>query len=199
MFRALTVCLLLLSVVSHAQDGETIILTINGVEYVLPEGEELVLKENLSSPTISARVAATKKFETRYLSFDYPKNFSYSYEEDIGYRNWTLDGMDFVIMYFEMDVESGLKVFVEEMLNQFGPENCRTKPIQLKLGDRTLKGTRMNVTLVGQFLTIDFIEVESNAFKTRILTFQDSLDVDGNPSKEKEATMKVINNTIEFN
>ena len=71
--------------------------------------------------------------------------------------------------------------------------------MEIILGDRIFVGTHMSVSLIGQLLTIDFIELESNAFKTRILTFQDSLDEDRRASKENEATMKIIRNTIKFN
>jgi len=181
-----------------AQSNETIILTIDGKEYTFVEGEELKLKETLVSPTISARLAENKKFESNYLTFEYPKNFSYTFEEDIGYRNWTFDGSDFVIMYFEMDMETELNDFVDEMVNQFGAERCKTKPVQLELGDRILKGTRIDVTLVGQQLTIDFVEIESNDYKSRIIAFQDSVGEDGNGSKEKAKTLKVINRSIQY-
>jgi hypothetical protein len=179
-----------------AQSNETIILSIDGKEYTFTEGEELKLKETFVSPKISVRLADNKKFESNYLTFEYPKNFSYTFEEDIGFRNWTLDGSDFVIMYFEMDIETELSDFVDEMVNQFGAWRCETSPTKLKLGDRTLEGTRIDVTLVGQKLTIDFVEIESNEYKSRIIAFQDSVGEDGNGSEEKTKTLKVIDNTI---
>ena len=184
--------------VAFAQGGETIILTIDGKEYTLEEGEELQLDKTLSSPTLSVRVADNKHFESRYLSFMYPKNFSYTYDEDIGYRNWTLDGDDFVIMYFEMDERIELEDFVNEMVAQFGEHRCEITPTEIKLGEKTLKGTRIDVSLVGQRLSVDLVEIEGNEFKSRIIAFQDSIGDDGNASTEKVKTLDVIDQSIQY-
>ena len=196
-FIVFLVCVFL-SLGANSQDKKTIILTIDGKEYAIEEGEELQLREVRSSPILTARVADNKKFESSYLSFTYPTNFSYSYEEDISYRNWTLDGNDFVIMYFEMDVETDLNDFVNEMVSQFGKEKCKTSPTEVVLGEKTLKGTRIEVSMIGQRLSIDLLGIINNEFKSRIIVFQDSIGEEGGASIEKIKTLNVIDQSIQY-
>ena len=171
---------------------------INGKTYTLVDGEELQLDTTLVNPLITVSLNEYITFKDGPVSFDYPNNFSSTYEKDIGYQNWTMDGDNFVIMYFVIDAVAGLDDFVGEMINIFGKKNCKTEKTKLKLGDQTLKGKRINVELIGQNLTLDFLEIKSTDGKTRFISFQDSLDEAGKATAECIATLEVINNSIKY-
>lgn len=172
----------------------TFIVDINGVEYILSEGEEL----KLDSTTVSVKLADYKKFDNGSISFSYPYHYGMESEQDFGYKSWTLDGNNFVIMYFEIDAETELDDFINEMVNLFGKENCSVEKTDLQLGEKKLNGKRINITLVGQHLTFDLLEIKMSDFKSRFIAFQDSLDDDKTASKESAETLNMIHKSIVY-
>lgn len=171
------------------------IVTIDGKEYIVDEGKDL----QVNNSVISVKLAPFRTFKTDFLSFNYPSNFSYSFESEAFYKNWSLDGSDYVVMLFEIGVRTSLDDFVDEMIGQFGRQNCTTELSSKNLGGKDLKGKRINVNIVGQKLIIDFLEIPNSQGKSRFLALQDVLDDDGSPTKESQKTLDVINRTIKFN
>jgi hypothetical protein len=196
------VFLLTLSILScFSQDSEnekpksTFIITVDGKEYTVSEGEEL----NVNNSIVTVKLSPLRTFKTDFLSFNYPSNFSYSFESDAFYKNWSLDGSDYVVMLFEIGVKTSMDVFIDEMIGQFGKQNCTTELSSKNLGGKDLKGKRINVNLVGQRLIIDFLEIPNSSGKSRFLALQDVLDEDGSPTKESQKTLEVIDQSIKFN
>lgn len=173
-----------------------IILEIDGQEYYLRDGQSLRLEGTFTNPTISVREADTRTFKTEDLQFDYPSHFAYEFEQDFGYRSWTLDGQNFVVMYFEYDEPMDLDFFVDEMVKQFGKQNCKVEAKTIQMGDKLLKGKRINISLIGQRLTLDFMEIELSEFKTHFIAFQDAIQEDGQSTQEGKDTMEMIESTI---
>ena len=101
-------------------------------------------------------------------------------------------------MYFEIDAKTELDDFVNEMVNQFGKKNCKVEKTQINIGGKNLIGKRINVSLVGQNLTLDFLEIKISDFKSRFIAFQDSKNEDGSSSSESMKTIKMIDQTIEY-
>ena len=184
-----------------AQDKEgtepksAFIVTVDGKEYLVGEGNEL----NVNNSVISVKLSPFRTFKNDYLSFNYPSNFSFSYESDAFYKNWSLDGSDYVVMLFEIGVKSSMDVFVDEMVGQFGRQNCTTEQTSKTLGGKNLSGKRINVNIVGQKLIIDFLEIPNSEGKSRFIALQDVLDEDGSPTAESIKTLKVIDQSIKFN
>jgi len=174
------------------------VLEINGVEYYLSDGEPLQLDSTYINPKVTVRMSEYRRFDSDAMSFDYPNHFAYQYEQDFGYRNWTLDGNNFVIMYFEIDGEAGLDMFVDEMVKQFGKQNCKLSNTSMVLGEQKLQGKRIDITLIGQRLTLDFMEIKLNDFKSHFIAFQDTLDENGQPTEESKAALELIDGTIRY-
>ncbi|MFT4695373.1 MAG: hypothetical protein ACI8RY_000529 [Urechidicola sp.] len=169
----------------------TFVININGKEYTINEGEEL----KIDTSTIFVKMAEYRKIKTEYLSFNYPSNFSFEFDKEFGFKNWTLSGNDFVIMYFEIEIKSELDEFVNAMVTQFGEKNCKTKKTKKKLGNLTLKGTNILVSVFGEQLSIDFLEINPKGNKSKFIAFQDSLD-QKKSSKEGIKTLNMISKSI---
>lgn len=174
------------------------VLEINGVEYYLSDGETLQLDSTYTKPTVTVRMSEYRRFDNEAISFDYPNHFAYQYEQDFGYRNWTLDGNNFVIMYFQIDGEAGLDLFVDEMVKQFGKQNCKLRSTTMTLGDQILEGKHIDISLIGQRLTLDFMEIKLNDFKSHFIAFQDTMDEYGQPTEESKASLELIDGTIRY-
>ena len=58
-------------------------LTINGKKYNISEDEDLKLDSLVYNPTISVKLAQYKKFKNLSISFDYPRNLSFEFEQDL--------------------------------------------------------------------------------------------------------------------
>ncbi|MEM6717931.1 MAG: hypothetical protein AAF611_01315 [Bacteroidota bacterium] len=169
------------------------VVTINGRDYKVSEGEKIQKDGN----TISVKVSEFKTFDNGSISYEYPTHFGFEYESSFGYKNWTFDGNNFVIMNFEI-VAGTLDLFVDEIVGRFGKSNCTIKRTSMKLGSRTLKGKRINVELMGEKLTLDMLEIKMGDGKTRIIAFQDSLNEYGTPTEEGEKAIDKINETITY-
>ena len=189
---ALTTC-----VAQQSASKTSYTLIINKKEYKITEGEDLKLNLKLDNPIVSIK-SNDKEFSNEFVSFSYPHNFSEEVDNDEGFKSWTLDGDNLVITVYDLDLEDGLAPFVQELINNFGVENCSSKESSMTLGTKTFTGKKIEVTLVNQKLTIDFLSLPSIEGKTRILSLQDSLSEDGTASKEKEITVKKISETIAF-
>ncbi|MCK4813865.1 MAG: hypothetical protein KAT14_08005 [Candidatus Marinimicrobia bacterium] len=183
---------------ANKEPKTTFIIKINDTIYTLSEGEILKFHSTLEQPEISVRLADFKKFDNENISFDYPKYFSFEFEEDYGYKGWTFDGNNFVIMCFEFDAKIELDDVVNEVINQFGKDNCIIEKVQIKLGKKILAGRRINISLFGQKLTMDYLEIILSDSKSRFIVFQDSKNEDGSDSKESIETMKIIDNSIKY-
>ena len=171
-----------------------IIVKINGKEHTVSEGDEI----KQDGTTVSVTLSASKTFNNGTISFEYPTSFAFEYEESIGYKNWTFDGNNFVIMYFEISEENTLDSFVDEISGRFGKSNCKIEQKTLQLGKRELNGKRINVNLMGEKLTLDLLEIKMKDGQTRIIAFQDSNDDYGNPTDEGKETIELISETISY-
>jgi len=200
------VLLLLCNVLSFAQNNKKKELEtktmfevqVDSKKYELEEGNELDIEGELKNPRISIKLLDFKKFNAGNLSFEYPNNFSFEVEKSEGYKNWTLDGNYYVIMIFDIDGESQVKDFIDNMISQFGKEKCKTKEIKSRLGEKVLSGIQLYVELIGQKLTIDFYEYSTAENNSKYIAFQDTLNDDGTPSAESVMTFKMINTSIQY-
>lgn len=172
----------------------TFVLTINGKQYEVAEGEELNL-DTMLRPRISIKLSEMKKFENSTFSFQYPRNLSYEFSQDFGYKNWTLTGNSVIVLMFELDAKTTVAELVEEMTKKFGRKNCRIENFQKKVGGRNLEGQKMYITLAGQKLTMECLEIKSSDFKSRFIYFQDSIEDDKN-STEYDKVTSIINSSI---
>ncbi len=191
---------LMMSYIINAQDTKEQVplvkldVLINGEKYQINDGDSLIV----NGDTIRIKTSDLMTFDFGALIFDYPKHFSFEYEQDFGYKNWSLDGNDFVIMYFEFEAEVELDVFIAEMVKQFGKKNCKISDNDTQLGKLSLSGKRINVDIIGAKLTYDMYRLTTNDFKTHFIAFQDSKNDDGSDSQEGTKTIEIINKTIQM-
>lgn len=103
-----------------------------------------------------------------------------------------------MVLYFEIDNDTKMQEYIDMMIDQFGKKNCKTEKKQMQLGGKMLSGTRINISLIGQLLSLEFFEIPLGDYKTRFIAFQDSKDEEGNNSKELADTIKMVDSTITF-
>jgi len=174
------------------------ILNINGKEYTISEGDELKLDNPIDHPVISVKLSEFKTFDNGSVVFNYPAYYSFEFDQDFGYKNWTLNGKNYIVMFFELDAQTPLDDLIEGMVKKFGKSNCKVVPVQLKLGEKQLDGKRINISLVGQKLTLDFLEIKLHDFKSRFIAFQDTKNDDGTASEESFKSFHIIDSTIKY-
>jgi hypothetical protein len=172
-------------------------VTINGKKIKIAEDEEFIIDSVLVKPTISIKLSALKKFENASISFDYPKHLTFEFEQDYGFKNWTLSGNSFTIMVFEMDAKTTLSSLTAEMVKKFGKKNCVTEDFEKELGNLKCAGKSLTVKLAGQKLLMDCYEIVLNDFKSRFIYFQDVF-TDDQHSAEYQEWFNTINSSIKF-
>jgi hypothetical protein len=172
-------------------------VTINGKKIKITEDEAFVIDTVLVKPTISIKLSPLKKFDNASISFDYPKHLSFAFEQDYGFKNWTLSGNDLTVMIFEMDVKTTLSSITDEMVKKFKKKNCVTEDFEKELGNVKCIGKSLLVTMAGQKLLLDCYEIVLNDFKSRFIYFQDVF-TDGQHSAEYQEWFSVINSSINY-
>ena len=169
-------------------------LSINGKKYEISEDDELVL-DTIIKPKISIKLSEIKKFENSSISFDYPRNMFYEFSQDFGYKNWALTGSSALVLFFELESETTVTELVDEIIKKFEKKNCKIENFQKKVGAKNLVGQKINITLVGQKLIVECLEIKSSDSKSRFIYFQDSLEDEKN-SKEFEKVNSIISSSI---
>src|SRR5688572_30058098 len=76
--------------IKNTEPRSTFEININGKNYQIGEDEELKLDTILSKTLISIKLSKFKKFDNSSISFEYPRHLSFEFEQDFGYKNWTL-------------------------------------------------------------------------------------------------------------
>ena len=165
---------------------------VNGEKYQIKDGETITV----NGSTIKVSSAANVTFHYGVLHFDYPKHYAFEYEADTGYQNWSLDGNNFVIMYFKFDDEVGLDDFISQMVSQFGEDSSKVTDKKIQLGDVALIGKRIDINIVGANLTYDMYLLDTADGATHFLSLQDTKNDDGSDSKEGIDTLKIMNKTL---
>ncbi|MEP6845357.1 MAG: hypothetical protein ABI861_05115 [Panacibacter sp.] len=173
-------------------------LKINGKIYLIKEEEELKLDTILSNPSISIKLSDFKKFDNSHISFQYQRHLSFEYEEDEGYKNWTLSGNNIVVLMFEFDVDVPFSEFIGEMVTKFGKENSSVVDFKKQLGGKDFNGKKLSVSIAGQKLDLDFYEIKLGDNKSRYIEFQNTLDDNNSSSEEYLTVFNKINSTIVF-
>ena len=203
----LTLCLIILQNsysqqnenISKRKDSKSIFqININSQQYTLVEGDELMLDDKIDKTKISVKLLDFKKFDNGSISFDYPSNFSFESEESEGYKDWNFDGNNYVISIFEIEGGTTVKDFIDNMIEQFGEENCETENIQIELGNKKLNGIKLKVSLAGEKIIIDWLKIETIGENSKYISFQGSIDDNGIGTKESRDTFKMINDSINF-
>lgn len=186
--------------INSAEPGRTIELRLDGRVYTLREGEPLQLDGTFDNPRVTAQIADTRIFTLGSLSFEYPQQFLYEYEEDDGMHTWTLEGNAISIMLFhypgEAATESTLDEFVTGMSSEFSTAPV-VATIEKKFGDRTLRGRRLGIETNGVRVHYEIFSLDTDNGMT-LLAFNDVLGDDGRPSEESNQTQALLARTITY-
>jgi len=191
--------MLLFSFISTAQNKKenaapqlNLEISVNGKSFLVKEGDTLQIEDS----QIIVKTSQYKTFDYGIVQFDYPNKMAFSYEHDYEFRTWSLDGNDFVFLYYEFGVPIDLDDLVEEMVKKFGRKNCQIIDKEIVLGNVELSGKRIDVDLLGQKFTYDLYRIEKNHSKTYVVSFQDVKNPDGSDSKDFNDAMNVIGQTF---
>jgi hypothetical protein len=175
-------------------------LNVNDTFYFVNEKELLKITETLVKPAISIQLADFKKFNSNYVSFEYPRQYTFEFNENasINYKNWIFSGNDIKVMLFQFGSVVSIDDLIDGMVSKFGKRNCQITPFKKKLGIKVCKGRSLRVSLAEQLLNMDFYELSSNGEGTIIMAFQSSLEDNGSSTKEYNTGFKTIDNSISY-
>ena len=169
-------------------------LRIGDKSIPITEGKTARVDGTFSNPEVTLTAQPHRVFPYRGISFKYPRAFTFEADlDDADYKNWTLSGNDFKIMYFVLNGRLTTGAFANNMVDQFGRENCEVqKALPLKFGNKKLSGTTLNATVVGNKMVTDIYRIPSTGAQTKLLVLQDNLDDSGNRSIEGKSTLQLI-------
>lgn len=151
-----------------------------------PIGAPIALGEGDDAPTITVHPGPTRTFPHGNLRFSYPSSFVFEAEIEPDLSEWTLSGNHFEIMIFRYPdaspADATIAMYVQGIRAQFGA-GVRESQTTIQLGERTLNGTRLHLSIATQTLTQDAFAF-SHRGSTYLLVLQD-----GQPERQyPEAT-----------
>jgi hypothetical protein len=141
-------------------------------------------------------------FNYRGIKFRYPANHAWEVDNsDASYITWTLDGNSNVLTITRYAVEVGLddvtKTLVNELTQQYGGrDNVRVSPVSMQLGPMSVKGQRLDVTLINQHLRQDIYAFKA-AGATFSMVIQDMPENDKTTAETQE-TVELLEKTFEI-
>jgi hypothetical protein len=174
------------------------VLTVDGKEYSVTEGENLKLDGSFTNPSIGVKMATYRNFDNGTVSFHYKSNSTYQYSESTGSKTWTFDGNDAVIFLFELDGAVKLDAIIDNVVKEFGKKNCKVDVVQKRIGNKMVTGKQINVVLAGQKLVQEYYELGLNNSKTNILAFQNSKKENGTISEDGLDAVELVSGSIKF-
>jgi hypothetical protein len=170
-------------------------VNLNGQTLRVLEGETI----DVNGTPVTVTLAATRALQMGRVSFEYPRHFAYAYDgSSPGMRNWTVDGNDVVVMFFEMTQAISIKDFETEMVGRFGKKNCRPMDTEMKLGGRNWQGRRIEVTLVGTLIMVNLLNITLDDGITRFLIIQDTRVDSPETGDEVMELQRVLDRTISY-
>ncbi|MFO0914580.1 MAG: hypothetical protein U0795_16600 [Pirellulales bacterium] len=175
-------------------------LKVGEKSVAIREGEAVRVDGEFNNPEVTITAQPYREFPYQGVSFKYPRTFTFEANVDNeNFKNWTLSGNDFKIMYFVANGRLTTDEFADNLIDQFGRENCQTvKTAPLKFGDKQLTGTTLNVVVAGNKMVVNVYLVPVNETQTRLLVLQDNLDDAGNRSAEGKATLELLSQSAKL-
>jgi hypothetical protein len=168
---------------------------IGDKSFAVTEGESAQAIGEFNDPIISVTPQPLRVFPYQGISFSYPRSFTFEADlKDPDNKSWTLSGNDFKIIYFVMNVRLSTGEFANSMIDLMGHRQAKvTNPnAQMTLGKHALSGKTLELTLASHKSTMDIYRLPSAKRVTRFLVFQDSLDAQGNRSREGTQALKEL-------
>lgn len=175
------------------------VVNVGDKSIAITEGKTAQLDGAFVNPNISVKPQPYRVFPYEGITFKYPRSFAFEADlEDPDRKNWTLSGNDLKIMYFVLNARLTTGEFANNMIDQFGRENCKVTDSNAKiiLGKQTLSGTTIQITVATHKMVMDIYRIPSRGAVTKLLVFQDSLDDAGNRSNEAMKALKEIKSSF---
>lgn len=156
----------------------------------------------IEGKTVRMRVTAkpTRTFNHAGVSFEYPRDMDFEFNNrTAGAKVWSLDGNDVVLMvqhFASVPTGKGAALLAKGAARRFGSLVTQTSKTQMSLGGHELKGVRLDASVSGARIALQFFDLPSKEGAV-VLVLQDSLADDGNHSQEFEAIVPVLSKTLQ--
>ena len=177
----------------------TFVVTVGQESVVIKEGETAQLVGQFTNPSVSVTPQAYRVFPYAGIKFKYPRSFTFEADlSDTNSKSWTLSGNDLKIMIFVLNSRLTTADFANNMMEQFGADNCQVVDANasLAIGKQPLSGTTIHVSVASFKMAMDIYLVPSRGPATKLLVIQDSLDDAGNRSKEGKQTLEELTSSF---
>ena len=156
---------------------------------------------------VRLRAKPERLFRGGGVSFRYPRNHGFEVEREPGGDGavtWTFDGNDNVLILLRnaepIDPDELSTDIVQSMAEQYGQDNTVMAPTKIKLGDREVAGTRVEVTLAagGARLVQDVFawQAAEGEGPTYAMIVQDSPPEPGATSAETKQVRELLAKTF---
>ena len=172
-------------------------LDVSGKRLPLTLGSPTSIQGTFKNPTVTLQAAATRHFSYGGLQFDYPATFSFEYEKEEGYRNWTIAGKSTKILYFVVANSFTSEAYAEEMQRQFGEAQTVLTPIRGNFGKKAVTGHRIQANVSGVEIIQDAYNIPAPQGESRLLVLQDCDPKRAESKEEPTQVLKLLTQTMQ--
>jgi len=171
-------------------------IDIGGQTHSARIGEAVRLNGVFTNPNLSIRASDVRRFSVGGIAFEYPAYFTWEAETgDEGYKNWTLSGRDFKIMYFRLNNRFSPQAYAESMLKKF--EGTTPRDAERKFSRVTLQGKSFSVTSGGHKMSNEAFAIKVTS-GSGLLVFQDSPQQGRQSSTEGTTALSIISRSFQL-
>ncbi len=172
-------------------------LEVDGLKFLITADKTVILKGNFQNPKVTLRASSTRRFEHVGIAFDYPANFTF--EADVsepGIRSWTMSGNNVTLMLFDFEQPVKPAELIASTAESLETNVDRMEPTTIKLGSLNAEGQSALLKVGEVALTYSVVALPAAEGKSRLLIVQDLPQENGQPSDEKTAILKTLDDSF---
>lgn len=172
-------------------------LKVGGKSYPVVEGKSFEIEAAGGKAQAVLEAADFRVFPYQNISFHYPRHMTFEADlSDETSVTWMLSGNDAILMVFSIAGDITAADMADSLKMQYGAKNTKTRNEKVSLGGTDYEALRLDVSLVGTTLCQKVLKLRSSDGRTLLLVLQDTLDDNGGHTKEFDAAVKMVRETL---
>jgi len=183
------------------------VLKIGEREYKMEEGKAVELDAVKDKSKAKIVVGKSRTFPYAGIEFEYPSYFSYEAEvTDPDAKNWSLDGIDLLVMFFDAETDIGVNVFANlvatGMAKELGiPENnieLKEHDLAVTLAGEKIAAKKLTTSLGNLHVAFNVIPLKAKKGRIKLLLITDMQDAENTDTKELKEFMKLLQTSFKY-
>jgi hypothetical protein len=174
-------------------------LKVEGKSYPVVEGKTFEIETKAGKSKAILEAKEYRVFPYQNISFHYPRHLTFEADlADASSLTWMMSGNDVILMVFSIEGDLSATDMADSLKLQYGSKNTKVSKETVSLGGTKYEAVRLEVNLVGTTLCQKVLKLKSAGGRTLLLVLQDSLNDEGKHTREFDAAVKMLGETLKL-